>query len=140
MAGCEQQAKQVVADVIVNRGVKAFHGHFLLRLELATNLLMLAFQPFVSSEKVDGAMLRRGHKPGAWIVRYPRLRPLLQRGDESVLGELLSAADVAHDSRERRDELCGLDFPNRLDGAMCIVVGHDYTSHHLQSGGARRCV
>ena len=53
---------------------------------------------------VDRAMLRGGHEPGARIVRDARLRPLLERGDERVLRELLGEADVAHDPREPGDE------------------------------------
>ena len=49
-------------------------------------------------------MLRRGHEPGARVVRDARLRPLLERGDERVLREILGQADVAHDAREAGDE------------------------------------
>ena len=53
---------------------------------------------------VDRAVLRGGHEPGARVVRDARLRPLLERGDERVLRELLGEADVAHDPREAGDE------------------------------------
>ena len=75
-----------------------------LRLELAAELLVLALEQRVAAQQIDRAMLRRGHEPGAWIVRDARLRPLLERGDERVLRELLGQADVAHDAREAGDE------------------------------------
>jgi hypothetical protein len=34
-------------------------------------------------------MLVRGHKPGSRVVRDARLRPLFERGDESILREVL---------------------------------------------------
>src|SRR5437879_10543474 len=104
MAGCEHEAQQVVADVIVERGVEIQHSHLLLGLELATKLLVLALEPFVSAERVEGTVLRGGHEPSARVVRDARFRPLLERGDESVLRELLGKTDIAYDSRETGDD------------------------------------
>ena len=81
-------------------------------------------------------MLRGGHEPGARVVRDARLRPLLERGDESVLRELLGEADVAHDPREAGDEPGRLDPPDRVDRAMGVGSRHGYRSHHLRSAGA----
>ena len=52
--------------------------------------------------QVDRAVLGGGHQPGARVVRDAGLRPLLERRDERVLGELLGQADVAHDARRAR--------------------------------------
>jgi hypothetical protein len=49
-------------------------------------------------------MLGGGHEPGARVVRDARLRPLLKRGDESILRQVLGKADVTHDAREPSDE------------------------------------
>ena len=48
----------------------------------------------------------------------PVARPLLQRGDERVLRELLGEPDVAHHPRQAGDQARGLDPPDRLDGAL----------------------
>src|SRR6266498_5435452 len=46
------------------------------------------------------------------------LGPGLERGDESLLSELLGETDVAHHPRETGDDLRGLDPPDRVDRAM----------------------
>src|SRR5258708_16752495 len=111
MAGYEHEAQEVVADVIVERGVEIPHSHLLLGLELATKLLVLALKPLVSAEHVDRTVLRGGHEPSARVVRYARFRPLLELGHESVLREFLGQADIAYDPRETGDDPGGLDFP-----------------------------
>ena len=126
MAGREHQAQEVVSDVIVDRAVEIRHGHLLLCIELATKFLVLALEELFSAEQVDRTMLRRGHQPGAWVVRDPRLRPLLQRGDEGILCELLGKTDVAHDPRETGDDFGGLDPPDRVDRSMCVGSRHGY--------------
>ena len=70
------------------------------------------------------------------IVRDARLGPLFERGDQSVLREILGEADVAHDPREAGDEPGRLDPPDRVDGAMGVGSRHDYRSHHVPSGRA----
>jgi hypothetical protein len=65
---------------------------------------VLALKPLLSAEEVDRAVLRSGHEPSARIVRDARFRPLLERGDESVLREFLGEADIAHDPRETGDD------------------------------------
>src|SRR6185437_13217906 len=131
MTGREHEAQKVVAHVIVDRGVKIRYGHLLLDLKLVADLLMLALQPLVTAQEVDGTMFRGGHQPSARIVRDARLGPLLKRGDESILRELLGEANVAHDAREASDEPRRLDPPDRVDYAMCIGSRHFYRSQHL---------
>ena len=140
MAGREHEAQQVVADVVVDGGVEVRRGHLLLGLELATELLVLALEPLASAQEVDRAMLRGGHEPGARVVRDARLRPLLERGDERILREVLGETDVAHDPREAGDEPGGLDPPDRVDRAMGIGSRHGHRLDHLRSASARpRC-
>src|SRR5258708_29090301 len=117
MAGYEHKAQEVVANVIVERGVEIGHGH-LLRLELAAKLLVLALKPLVSAEHVDSAMFRGGHEPSARVVRDARFRPLLKRGDESILREFLGKTDIAHDPRETGDDSGRLDSPDLIDAAI----------------------
>ena len=130
MAGREHQAQEVVADVVVERGVEIGRGRLLLRLELAAELLVLALEQLVPAQQVDRAMLRGGHEPGARVVRDARLRPLLERGDERVLRQLLGQPDVAHDPREAGDEPGRLDPPDRVDRAMGVGSRHGYRSEH----------
>ena len=97
-------------------------------------------------KQVDRAMLRGGHEPGARVVRDARLRPLLERGDERVLRELLGEADVAHDPRETGDEPRRLDPPDRVDRAMRVGSRHGYRQTRVRArarpspvSGAARC-
>ena len=91
-----------------------------LQLELARELLVLALERRAAAQQVDRAVLRRGHEPGARVVRDARLGPLLERGDERVLRQLLGEADVAHDPREAGDQPGGLDPPDRVDRAVRV--------------------
>ena len=83
-------------------------------------------------------MFRSGHEPGARIVGYARLRPLLKRGDESVLGEVLGEADIADDAGQAGDEPGGFDPPDCIDCAMGIGSRHGYRSHHVSIGPCKR--
>jgi hypothetical protein len=79
MAGNEDEAKEIVADLVVERCVE-IRRRFLHR-ELAAELFMLAFQELVAPEVIDRTMLRGGHEPGARLLGDARCRPLLQRRD-----------------------------------------------------------
>ena len=104
MAGREHETQKVVADVIVERRVEIRNGHLLPGLELAPELLVLALDELVPAPEIDRTMLRGGHEPCARVVRDARLRPLLERGNERILRELLGPTDVADDPRETGDE------------------------------------
>jgi hypothetical protein len=116
----ENEPQQIVADIVVYRGVEIRNGRLLPRVELTTQLLVLPLGHGVAPQHVDRAMLRGTHQPGAWVVGDSRLRPLLERGDESVLRQVFGNTHVPHDPGKSRDEFRGLDSPDRLDGAMCI--------------------
>ncbi len=131
MAGYEYETQEVVANVIVDRGFEIRHRHLLLGLDLAAEFLVLALEPLVSAQEIDCAMLRGGHQPGARVVRNSRFRPLLKRGDESVLRQLLGMTHITYDPRETGDDPGGLDPPDRVNRAMCIGSRHGYRSHHL---------
>lgn len=77
-------------------------------------------------------MLRGAHEPGAGIVRHSRLGPFLERDDERVLREILREADVADNAREAGNQLCRLDPPNRVDGAMGFRRCHGKQSHQAR--------
>ena len=99
MTGGEHETQEIVADLIVERPVEIRGGHPGPGLGLATKLLLLALEQRSPAQQVDRTMLSGGHKPGARIVRDARLRPLLERRDESILSQLLGETDVAHDAR-----------------------------------------
>src|SRR5271163_1848475 len=104
MAGDEHEAKEIVADVVVESRLEIGHRHLLFGLKLATNLLMLTLVESVPSEMVNGTMLGGGHQPRSRIIRDARLRPLLERSDESVLREFLGETHVTDHAREAGDD------------------------------------
>src|SRR6266550_1088714 len=107
-----------------------------------TQLLMLALNSLAASEHVDSAMLRGCHEPGTRIVRHARFRPSLERGDQSVLGEVFSETDVANDSRQTRDQFRGLDSPDCINCTVGVGSRHGFQSHHLHplgQGARARC-
>ncbi len=69
MAGGEHQAQQVVADVVVEGGVRVRLGHPLLDLHVATERLVLALEHPVPAQPVDPATLRGGREPRPRVVR-----------------------------------------------------------------------
>ena len=140
MTGDEYQAQQVIADIVVESSVEFFHlgltrpdlaGTDLLNDAFATEFLVLAVEPLVAAEVVDGAMFGGGHQPGARIVRNARLRPLFERGHQSILREVFGHADIAHNSGQPGDEPRRLDPPDRVDGTMCVGSCHCHRSHHF---------
>ena len=140
MTGDEHQAQQIVANVVVKSRFEVFHLVLagtdlacpnLLNDVLATEFFVLALETRVAAEVIDGTMLGGGHQPGARVVGDARLRPLFERGDESVLRQVLGHADIAHDPRQPGDEPGRLDPPDGVDGAMGVGSRHCYRSHHL---------
>jgi hypothetical protein len=117
MAGGEDEPQQVVTHGFVHRSFEIRRGH-LLGFELVAEFAMLALEQLVAPQEIDGAMLGRRHQPGARVARDARFRPLLERGDESILRELLGEADIAHHPREPGDQPGGLDPPDGVDGFM----------------------
>jgi len=155
MTGSEYKAQEIVANVVVESRFKIRHCHLFL-FEVAAKFFVLALKPRVSPEVIDGTMLGGRHEPGARIVRNTGLRPLLERGDQSILREIFGNTDVPHDPRETGDEPWRLNPPDRVDGsislgsislgainlgslnlgAMWIGSRHSYRSHHFYSDSA----
>ena len=118
MAAGEDQAKEVIADLVVHRSLMLGCVHRHLDADVARQLLLLSLQPGAAADQVDRPVLRGGHEPGARVVRDARLRPALQRRHQRVLGEILGEAEVAHHPRQAGDQSGGLDPPDCLDGAV----------------------
>src|SRR5260370_31563748 len=136
VAGDEYEAQEVVVDIIVERCVEIRHSCLLPGLEFAAKLLVFSLKQLVAAKHVDRAVLRSSHEPRARIVRDARLRPLVERGEESVLRKFLGHTDVAHNPGEAGNDSGRLDSPDRIDGLMCVGSRHGYPSHHLQSARA----
>ena len=133
MAGGEDQTQEVVADRVVEPGVQRRLRTLQPVVELTAQLLVLALVQRAPAQEVDRPMLRRRHEPCPRIVRDARFRPLLQRGDERILRDILGDSDVVHDAREAGDELGGLDSPDRVDRPVGADCRHGIQSHHLRS-------
>ena len=69
MAGGEDEAEEVVSDVVVDGRLQIGGGHVLPGLELAAELLVLALGHLAATQPVEGPVLRGGHEPGARVVR-----------------------------------------------------------------------
>ena len=113
MAGDEDEAEQVVPDLVVQRVVDRQDVAELLLLEGMAELFVLTLEKLAAPEVIDRAVLRGCHEPCARVARDSRLRPLLQRRHERILREVFGQPDVAHDARQRRDELRRFDLPDR---------------------------
>ena len=119
----EHQAQEVVFNIIVDCGVEIRHGH-LPGLELATELFVLSIEQRSPAKLVDRTMLGGRHEAGARLVRDARLRPLLERGHQRVVRQILGKSDIAHNPRETGDEPRPFDSKDRVDCAMCIGSRH----------------
>ena len=64
---------------------------------------------------VERAPLGGGHQPGARLVRDALRGPVLQRGDQRILRQLLGHPEVAHHAGDRGDDAGRLDAPDRRD-------------------------
>ena len=117
MAGDEDQAQQIIADLIVGGRLDTVAA-LLIHLELGTKDFVLGSQHALVAQPVDGAVAGGRREPRPRIVGDAGARPLLERRDERILRELLGCSHVAGQARESRDELRRLDPPDRIDGAL----------------------
>ncbi len=99
MAGGEDQAQQVVVEIVGVRGLGRRQV-----VQRPADLGQLACIRVLTAYEVDGAVLGGGHEPGARIARDTGGRPRGQRGDERVLCELFGDAFVPHDAGHTGDD------------------------------------
>src|SRR5229473_8400567 len=116
MARREDEAEEIVLDLLVD--LRAQVRAFLSQLEIASDLFVLALERLAAADQVDCAVFRGPHEPGARPLGHAFGRPLLERGDQGVLCELLSRPDVADHTSQPGDEPGRLDPPDRFDRAM----------------------
>ena len=122
MAGGEDEAQQVVANLVVERGVEV--GPVAAVAKLARDLALLAVVQRAAAHDVDRTMLGGRHEPGAGIVGHARFGPALERGDERVLREIFRHPHVSDDAHEPGDESRRLDAPNSFDRAVRVGRRH----------------
>ena len=120
MTGGEDQAQQVVVERIVDLGGEVGALHLAAHLQLAPQLQGPALVDPGATQPVDRPVLAGGHEPGARVVRDARLRPLLQRGHQRLLRQVLRQPDVAHDPGQPGDQPRGLDPPDGVDRALDV--------------------
>ena len=70
-----------------------------------------------ASKEVQGPVLGGGHEPGARFFGDAGLGPLLQRGHQRLLSEVLRHAHIPDHASEGPDESGRLDAPERFDRA-----------------------
>ncbi len=124
MAGDEHEPQQVIPDGIVKAGLEGLHGLLLLLFQLLDQGFLLPLHQLDPPQLVDGPALGRGHEPGAGIPGNPRLGPLLQGGDEGILGELFGQVQVPHHPQEPCDEPGGFHAPDGVDGPVGVGCRH----------------
>ena len=114
MAGQEDEPQDVVLDV-VDLAVEV--GHLLLLSPAGMfELRELAAKAVRAPEVVDAAPLRDGHQPRDRVLRDALCRPLLERGHECVLRQVLGQLDITGHPGESADEAGRLGPPRGVDG------------------------
>ncbi len=103
MARHKDQAQDVVRHVVDLRDEVGL-VELLEDLQLTPDHLLLALERDAAAQRVDAPALRGGHEPGTRMVGDALLRPLLQRGDERVLGQVLGHRHVADDTSQPGDQ------------------------------------
>ncbi len=128
MAGGEDQPQQVVVDVVRERLVEvrrdACPG-----LQRPADLGILLLQLAVAPEEVDRPALGDRHQPGAGIARNALGGPLLERGDDRVLGQVLGQADVAGVVGQARDQPGGFQPDDGLDRRLSPAIPPRESDH-----------
>src|SRR5207244_2351049 len=99
----EDEPEEIVTDVVVVDRLIHFAAA-LSALDIASDLFVLALEGLATADRVDRAMLRGAHQPGARSLRNARYRPLLERRHQGILRELLGRPDVVDDANQPGDE------------------------------------
>ena len=120
----EDQPQHVVVDVTNRVAVLVAAGAEPGPVQGPADLVVLALQVAVAAEQVDGAPLGHGRQPAAGAVRDAARRPLLQRRDHGVLGQLLGQADVAGVVSQRGDQAGPLQPDHRVDRCVRLRTCH----------------
>src|SRR5438309_6169155 len=98
MARHEDEAEEVVPAVSIDRRRRASVLPSLL--DVAADLLVLTLERLPAADQVDRAMFGRPHQPRARLFRHAGDGPLLERGNEHILRQLLGGPNVADDASQ----------------------------------------
>ncbi len=119
VAGQEDEPQDVVLDV-VDLGVEV--GHLLLLSPAGMlELRDLAAKVVRAPEVVDAAPLRGGHQPRDRVLRDAGGGPLLERGHECVLRQVLGELHITGHPGEGADEAGRLGPPRGEDGLGRVI-------------------
>jgi len=129
VAGGEDQAKEIITDIVVHGRIQICGGHRLLRFQIASEFLVLLADALIAPHDVDGAVFRGGQQPGSRVQRDARLRPLFERRHQGVLRQFFRNRPIAHDVRENAGDAPRFDMPYGFDGPADI--GLEGGSGHL---------
>src|SRR5919109_2194768 len=101
MAAGENQPKAVVfyAFILQRRAVTDVAVKFF------SDSPLRGVEPFMSSHGVDSFETARRNEPGSRIVGHAFLRPLIERGRESIVQPLLREIEIAQQADEGRENL-----------------------------------
>ena len=126
VAGDEDQAQEIVTDVLAGHLLEVPHGTRLLAENV--DVFLLGSPPPSSSQLVEPAVARGRQQPRAGPVGDPLGGPVLERGDERLLGEILRQSHIADEADERRDQPRRLHLPDRLHRAMRLRHGEGFSA------------
>ena len=94
MAGGEDQPQQLVADIVIQRGIRIGHGLLLLR-HIARDDVVLLGQHAAAAQMIERPAFGDRHQPGAGLFRKARRGPMFERGHQGFLRQILSERHVA---------------------------------------------
>src|ERR1700677_419248 len=114
----EHQEEGVVGDLFLRLRIEV--DVFISRpsdrlFELCAQLTVFLAQGAVAAEEVDRLALAHGGEPGTWVPWGPVARPLAQRVQQRVLGEIFCQADITPEGCQRADPPRKLRPEDRLD-------------------------
>ena len=121
MACNEDQAQQIVADLVVEPRRRIVCRHLLAKLDLMPELLVLALDELCVPKVIERAVLRGRHQPRAGIVGHPDFRPPFECRQQRFLRDLLGQTDIANESCNAANDLGRFDAPDGVERAMDIV-------------------
>ncbi len=123
MTGGENQAEQLVAEVIVERRLERLGAVVGLPADVPADLGELALLDLPAPDGIDGAPPGHRHQPGARIGGHAGLRPCVECRNESVLGEFLGPVYIAGHAGQAREEPGPFHPEDGLDRAVSLA-GH----------------
>jgi len=99
VTGREHEAQEVVAHVIVDYGMKSGRPSLRYQARDRSSSCLRSMRVFRRKRSIARCLaVVMSQAPG--LSGTPDFRPLLERGDESILRKVLGQADIADDSRQ----------------------------------------